>query len=103
MWQRVGQKLVVLGSRTTLTVAVTAGGLCAANAAKQNFSTDELKKHTRDGDCWVSVDGNVYDVSDFLDQHPGGKHHLLENAGRDASKIFHHLHSDDVTHNTNSK
>jgi cytochrome b involved in lipid metabolism len=32
------------------------------------------------------IDNNVYDVTNF--KHPGGKPHLLQNAGQDASQAF---------------
>lgn len=33
---------------------------------------DELKAHNRSTDCWILVHDRVYDVSDFLEEHPGG-------------------------------
>ncbi|KAK7753411.1 hypothetical protein SLS62_004702 [Diatrype stigma] len=32
----------------------------------------ELQKHNTKGDCWVAVHSKVWDVTDFLDEHPGG-------------------------------
>ena len=32
----------------------------------------ELKKHTTETDCYLLYDGKVYDVTEFLDEHPGG-------------------------------
>ncbi|AWU75695.1 uncharacterized protein C5L36_0B09360 [Pichia kudriavzevii] len=49
---------------------------------------DELSKHNRDGDCWVSIHGRVYDVSEFVQQHPGGSDKLLRFAGKDATRGF---------------
>jgi stearoyl-CoA desaturase (Delta-9 desaturase) len=37
---------------------------------------------------WLVVDGRVYDVTDFLDLHPGGRDALLSHAGTDASALF---------------
>ena len=31
-------------------------------------------------DCWVIIKGKVYDVTDYVDEHPGGKK-ILNNAG----------------------
>jgi cytochrome b involved in lipid metabolism len=33
---------------------------------------DELKAHNQSTDCWIVVHDRVYDVSAFLDEHPGG-------------------------------
>ncbi len=32
----------------------------------------ELKKHTTETDCYLLYNGKVYDVTEFLDEHPGG-------------------------------
>jgi cytochrome b involved in lipid metabolism len=32
----------------------------------------EFEKHIYDHDCWVLVEGNVYNVNDYLVEHPGG-------------------------------
>lgn len=34
------------------------------------ISFEEVKKHSYSGDCWVIVNGQVYDLSAF--DHPGG-------------------------------
>ena len=38
------------------------------------------------GDCWLGIDGLVYDVTKFLDDHPGGPEIVLEHAGKDATQ-----------------
>ncbi|KAH8343151.1 hypothetical protein KR059_005754 [Drosophila kikkawai] len=38
--------------------------------------------------CWLIIKGNVYDVTKFLSEHPGGSDVLLEYGGKDASKAF---------------
>jgi 4-hydroxysphinganine ceramide fatty acyl 2-hydroxylase len=36
----------------------------------------------------VTIGNNVYDVTDFVDDHPGGSHLILEYAGKDVEKIL---------------
>lgn len=36
------------------------------------LTTDDVAKHNSQTDCWITVRGNVYDVTEFLEQHPGG-------------------------------
>ncbi|XP_016966396.1 uncharacterized protein LOC108035329 [Drosophila biarmipes] len=38
--------------------------------------------------CWLIIKGNVYDVTKFLSEHPGGGDVLLEYGGKDATKAF---------------
>src|SRR3990167_8927680 len=52
------------------------------------FSWEEISKHNSDTDCWVVVNGKVYDVTDFVDEHPGSFAPILTSAGKDATKAF---------------
>ncbi|OVA00835.1 Cytochrome b5-like heme/steroid binding domain [Macleaya cordata] len=52
------------------------------------FTWQEASEHKTRDDCWVIVDGKVYDVTDYLDEHPGGDDVLLKAAGRDATDEF---------------
>ncbi|KDN35580.1 putative cytochrome b5 [Tilletiaria anomala UBC 951] len=60
------------------------------------FDAEEVKKHASEKSAWVVVDGQVYDVTDFLDDHPGGKKILLRNCGKDATDAFWSYHSEKV-------
>ncbi|OCK74382.1 hypothetical protein K432DRAFT_409910 [Lepidopterella palustris CBS 459.81] len=46
---------------------------------------------------WAAVRGNVYDLTKFIDKHPGGKDFLLAAVGRDATALYESLHSDTNT------
>ncbi|CAH4014400.1 cytochrome b5-like [Pieris brassicae] len=48
----------------------------------------EVSAHDTPQDCWVVIYDRVYDISTFLDEHPGGAEIMLEYAGRDASTAF---------------
>lgn len=37
----------------------------------KEYSWCEIVKHDRPGDCWVVIKSKVYDLSDFVDRHPG--------------------------------
>ncbi|KAJ6787394.1 hypothetical protein PWT90_09807 [Aphanocladium album] len=52
------------------------------------FSRAEVESHSNAGSCYVTVGNNVYDVTDFVDDHPGGGSLVLEYAGKDISEIL---------------
>lgn len=48
----------------------------------------EVSKHKTVDDCWVVAHGKVYDITEFVKRHPGGKFVIKSNAGRDVSRHF---------------
>ena len=60
-------------------------------------TVDEVAKHASEDDCWVIVTGVahrsgygnfVYDVTQFLQDHPGGKKVIMTYAGREVEEMF---------------
>ncbi|KAK3902467.1 cytochrome b5-like protein [Staphylotrichum tortipilum] len=51
-----------------------------------------VSKHTSPDSCWVVLHGSVYDVTEFLPQHPGGSRIILQLAGRDATAEYDPIH-----------
>ena len=49
-------------------------------------NTDEVSKHVSDSDCWVIIGEDVYDVTKFLPDHPGGKKAIILLAGKEEQK-----------------
>ena len=41
----------------------------------------EVAKHNKRDDCWVVIHGKVYDLTDFMDSHPGGVGPIVAKAG----------------------
>ena len=59
------------------------------------YTAEEVARHCVPGDLWHVVHGKVYDVSSWLERHPGGAAALLKRAGQDASLDFdfHSVHA----------
>eukprot|EP00177_Eucheuma_denticulatum_P002491 GFKZ01004477.1.p1 GENE.GFKZ01004477.1~~GFKZ01004477.1.p1 ORF type:complete len:896 (+),score=134.07 GFKZ01004477.1:187-2874(+) len=58
------------------------------------FNEEEVAKHSSKDDCWIVVNGGVYDVSSYLIEHPGGAESILLNGGMDATEDFIAIHSE---------
>ena len=63
------------------------------NCLQKIYTIEEVSKHNKKEDSWIIIDNYVYDVTEFLDIHPGGKNMILMVAGKDATEYFHELHN----------
>ncbi|KAF7127940.1 hypothetical protein RHSIM_Rhsim11G0043700 [Rhododendron simsii] len=55
---------------------------------KKYITSDDLKTHNKPGDLWISIQGKVYDVTDWSKSHPGGALPLLNLSGQDVTDAF---------------
>ncbi|ESO11040.1 hypothetical protein HELRODRAFT_185302 [Helobdella robusta] len=62
------------------------------------YKLADVKSHNNSKSCWIIIHNDVYDVTPFLEEHPGGEEVLLEQAGSFASEAF-----EDVGHSTDAK
>ncbi|XP_026947168.1 cytochrome b5 reductase 4 isoform X4 [Sagmatias obliquidens] len=53
---------------------------------------EELKKHNKKDDCWICIRGFVYNVSPYMEYHPGGEEELMSAAGSDGTDLFDQVH-----------
>mmetsp|Transcript_34600 Transcript_34600/g.84744 ORF Transcript_34600/g.84744 Transcript_34600/m.84744 type:complete len:543 (+) Transcript_34600:561-2189(+) len=52
------------------------------------YTWEEVAQHNTAASAWIAVEGQVYDVTEFVDKHPGGREMLLLCVGRDATDLF---------------
>lgn len=53
---------------------------------KKLWSYEEISQHKSEDDAWIVVDGKVYDVTHFLESHPGGPELILEHLQTDGAE-----------------
>ncbi|KAI9248255.1 FMN-dependent dehydrogenase-domain-containing protein [Phascolomyces articulosus] len=56
----------------------------------------EVAQHDKEDDLWIILHGKVYDLTQFLPEHTGGQHVILQHAGKDATTFFDSIHSPDI-------
>merc|ERR1712032_897258 len=63
---------------------------------------EEVKEHNigrgANKSVWTVIHDKVYDITKFLDEHPGGEEILIENAGTDSIESF-----EDVGHSSDAR
>uniref|UniRef100_A0A7N5JD10 Cytochrome b5 n=1 Tax=Ailuropoda melanoleuca TaxID=9646 RepID=A0A7N5JD10_AILME len=62
------------------------------------YTLEEIQKHNHSKSTWLILHHKVYDLTKFLEEHPGGEEVLREHAGGDATENF-----EDVGHSTDAR
>ncbi|XP_060796796.1 cytochrome b5 [Neoarius graeffei] len=62
------------------------------------YTRAEVQAHNTSKDAWLIIHDQVYDITSFLEEHPGGEEVLLEQVGSDATESF-----EDVGHSTDAR
>ncbi|KAL4937724.1 hypothetical protein BDV06DRAFT_202318 [Aspergillus oleicola] len=57
------------------------------------ISVQDVLPHNNPDDCWVVILGEVWDLTGFVGEHPGGPSTILKYAGRDATEAFLGIHA----------
>lgn len=52
------------------------------NLEEKKFTYEEISKHNKKNDVWVTYKNSVYNISNFIDSHPGGKDKIMLSAGK---------------------
>uniref|UniRef100_A0A3Q4HZT9 Cytochrome b5 n=1 Tax=Neolamprologus brichardi TaxID=32507 RepID=A0A3Q4HZT9_NEOBR len=70
----------------------------ASSAGVKYYRLAEIEKQNSFKSTWIIIHNKVYDVTKFLEEHPGGEEVLREQAGGNATESF-----EDVGHSTDAR
>lgn len=79
---------------TVVSPSATPSGTASATTSS-TFTMAEVAKHNSATDCWAAIGGSVYDLTTWINQHPGGADHILPLCGTDGTSAFNAQHSGD--------
>ena len=61
-------------------------------AQEGSITAAAIAMHADGASCWSSINGNVYDLTSWIPQHPGGEEAILSICGIDGSAKFNRQH-----------
>ncbi len=98
VWGPVGipDKSAILNNNSTILdqqIPVNQQMPSVANLPKVTLDLAEITKHNLRTDCYLIVKGSVYNVTAFIDKHPGGAKKITERCGQEATSVFSAIHS----------
>ncbi len=56
------------------------------------YTLDDVVLHNSESDCWTVINGNVYDLTEWINNHPGGSSAIISLCGKDGSSAFNAQH-----------
>jgi hypothetical protein len=62
--------------------------LNTATLTAKAFTSDEVAKHNNANDCWLIISNKVYDLTNYLNQHPGNAATILPYCGQDGTQGY---------------
>ena len=53
--------------------------------ALKEYTKEEIFKHATEEDCWLLIHNRVYDISEYMEEHPGGPEIMTNASKKDAT------------------
>lgn len=58
------------------------------NSSTNTYTKDQVALKNKATDCWTIINGNVYDITSYVPNHPGGEEEIVKVCGKDGSQLF---------------
>ncbi len=86
-------------STTSTSSATTSAGASGSTTPSSSDSSSSaaltmavVATHNQQSDCWTAINGNVYNLTDWIAQHPGGEAPIIGLCGKDGTSAFQAQH-----------
>ncbi len=56
------------------------------------YTMTQVAQHNSKESCWSVIRGEVYDLTQWIDKHPGGSDKILALCGKDGTQAFENKH-----------
>ena len=73
-------------------VAIAPTVVSAAPNTTKSITLKKVKKNATSTSCWSIVNGKVYNLTNWINQHPGGSSRIIAMCGKDATRAFAQQH-----------
>jgi cytochrome b involved in lipid metabolism len=80
----------------TTTTPTTATPVTPSTSASKTFMLAQVATHASSTDCYSAINGMVYDLTAWINKHPGGSREILRICGKDGSNAFNGQHGGDT-------
>lgn len=64
----------------------------STQSVKKGYALSDVATHKDASSCWSAINGKVYDLTSWINQHPGGPDNILRICGIDGSAAFNNQH-----------
>jgi cytochrome b involved in lipid metabolism len=56
--------------------------------AEKRFKLTEVALHAKENDCWMAINGKIYELTAYLSEHPSRPDVILPWCGKEASEAY---------------
>lgn len=68
------------------------GGVVDCSVDADCITLEEIQQHNSPNDYWMAIHGNVYDLTGYVNEHPGGRKWITDYSGMDATSDYGRFH-----------
>jgi len=74
-------------------VATSGSTAISSTSTSDMYTLEDVAQHANGTSCWSAINGGVYDLTSWINRHPGGPQAILSICGKDGSAAFNGQHS----------